>query len=32
MTEEWDKIIGPIDSILKEDTQHVRKTTDKREQ
>lgn len=32
MIEEWDKIAGPIDTILKEDTQHVRKSTDKREQ
>lgn len=32
MTEEWDGILGPVNTILKEDTHHVSKTTDKREQ
>lgn len=32
MVEEWDKIADPIHTILKEDTHHVGKSTDKREQ
>lgn len=31
MVGEWEKIVNPINTILKEDTQHVGKKTDKRE-
>ncbi len=32
MIDEWDKIAGPIHSILKEETHHVGKRSDSREQ